>query len=141
MCTKKFTVQCPIRETINNTQCIKFQKRTKVSTGTLYMLCPWSIIVLAMHTESHKYAPVLYLKSLYSEGWLSQFTEGQIFGFLRHINNRQGWIQNWNLWGRATLFIILSFSSEKLLYTIICYIKYCHLGTMPPVTPPPWIQP
>ena len=37
--------------------------------------------------------------------------------------------------GRGIWFILLSFSYEKFLNTIVCYRNYCRLGGMPPSTP------
>ena len=59
---------------INNIQWVKLQKRTKVNTEAVYMLCPWSFIVISMHT-----ALGLYLRDLYWEGYLSFFKGGITF--------------------------------------------------------------
>jgi len=39
----------------------------------------------------------------------------------------QGRLKNWYLEGGGIWFILLSFSCEKVLNTIVCYRKYCRL--------------
>ena len=37
---------------INNIKYVRFQKRTQENTEALFILCPFSFVVLTMHTES-----------------------------------------------------------------------------------------
>ena len=56
----------------------KTSQKEKLNTEALCMLCPCSLILLTIHTESQMQALGLCFGDLYSEGYLRYFTGGHI---------------------------------------------------------------